>query len=122
MTVEKRTGLLMLSVIFIALIPSGCLESVHANEGYTDVLITKKFIDVSKDASGESNSHYVLVTDKGNFEVDRPFLDTFNTSRNPDTVYGNIIEGKKYRLHHYGYSVNFLYEYPYVVEAVPMGQ
>ncbi|MCX9010296.1 MAG: hypothetical protein OIN66_04150 [Candidatus Methanoperedens sp.] len=104
--------IIIVALITIAIFSSGCLESIHANEGYTDTVIEKKFIDVSKEGS-----HYLLVTGKGTFEVDRPLLDTFNQSRNPDTVYSKIIEGKKYRLHHYGYRIDWLYEYPIVVDA-----
>jgi hypothetical protein len=112
----KKRGLMkkiiIVALIMIANLSTGCLESIHANEGYTDALIEKKFIDVSREGS-----HYLLVTDKSTFEVNRPLLDTFNQSRNPDVVYSKIIEGKKYRLHHYGFRIDWLYEYPIVVEA-----
>lgn len=110
-----KQKLLVLLLILATLIPTGCLEEIHANEEYTDVTVTKKFVDNSKEGS-----HYILVTDKGNFEVDRPIIDRLNNSRNPDTVYGTIIEGEQYKLHHYGYRIDFLYEYPFVVDAVPI--
>ena len=100
----------IIALLFLITLSSGCLESVHANGGYTDVTVTKKFIDYSKD-----DSHYLLTTDKGMFEVNRPLFDTFNQSRNPDLVYSKISEGKQYRLYHYGYRIDFLYEYPIVV-------
>lgn len=102
----------IISFIFLTTLLSGCLSSVHANDGYTDIIVSKKITDVSKEGS-----HYLLTTDKGMFEVDRPLLDTFNTTRNPDLIYSKIIEGEKYQLHHYGYRIDFIYEYPIVVDA-----
>lgn len=110
---EKIGKIVVVVSIMAATLLSGCLESIHANEGYTETVVEKKFVDFSK----ESGSHYLLVTDKGTFEVDRPILDTFNQSRNPDTVYGNITEGKKYILHHYGFRIDWMYEYPFVVDV-----
>lgn len=106
--------IIIISLLFFIVLSSGCLSSVHSNEGYTDVVVTKKFIDYSK----EEGSHYLLTTTKGMFEVDRPLFDTFNQSRNPDLVYSGISENKSYRLYHYGYRVDWLYEYPIVVDVI----
>lgn len=105
----------------MAILSSGCLQDIHANGGYTDVVINKKFIDIGEGWFGTS-SHYILATDKGLFEIDRPILDIFNQSRNPDMVYSKIAEGKKYRLRHYGYRIDWLYEYPIAVEATEKSQ
>lgn len=83
---------------------------LHWNEGFTQATIQKKMVDYSKDGS-----HYLLKTDKGMFEVDRPLLDSFNSDRNADIVFNSIEEGKTYTLHHYGYRIDVIYAYPIVV-------
>ncbi len=100
------------TLLIFVIVLSGCLGNIHINEGYTDVIVQKKYIDFS-----DENSHYIIVTDKGLFEIDRPVLDIFNQSRNPDYVYSSIQEGNKYRIHHYGFKIDFLYSYPLVVNA-----
>lgn len=96
--------------LFIIILFSGCLSSIHLGEGYDVVTVKKKFIDVS-----DEGSHYVLVTDKGLFEVDRPLLDMFDPTRNPDLAWAKIEEGKTYKIHYYGYRIDFIYDYPIVV-------
>lgn len=99
-------------IILVAIAFSGCLSDYHFGEDYTDVTVQKKMIDVSKEGS-----HYLLVTDKGVFEVDRPLMDYFSKEINPDAVYSKIEEGRRYKLHHYGYRIDFEYDYPIVVGA-----
>lgn len=103
---------IMTIIVIAAIISSGCLAVIHANEERTNVNVQKKMIDVSR-----KGSHYLLITDKGVFEVDRPITDRLNQSRNPDIIYSSIIEGKNYTLHHYGYRIDWLYEYPLVVDS-----
>ena len=92
---------------------SGCLAGIHANEEFTEVTVKSKLVDNSG-----TESFYLLITDKGVFEVDRPKYDSLNESRNPDIVFPSIEEGKSYTLHHYGYRIDFIYDYPIVVGAV----
>ncbi len=99
-------------LLFLTILSSGCLSDIHVNEGYTNVTVQKKFVDFSG-----KTSHYLIVTDNGVFEIDRPLLDTFNQSRNPDVVYSQIVEGREYRIHYYGYRIDWLYDYPIVVGA-----
>lgn len=110
---NRKINKIVIVLVMITILSSGCLSSIHAGGEYIDALVEKKFVDVSK----SQGSHYLLVTDKGMFEVDRPFIDTFNKSRNADVIYGKIVEGKKYRLHVYGYRIDWMYDYPIVVDA-----
>lgn len=115
---KKIGGKKMIKKIVLVglLLFSGCLSSIHANEGHTDVAVEKKMIDYSG-SEGGSGSHYILITDKGPFEVDRPILDIFDSSKNPDIIFGRIAEGQRYRIHHYGYRIDWLYDYPIVTGA-----
>jgi hypothetical protein len=107
---KKILALCVLTVIIIS--ASGCLSDIHINEGTTNVTVQKKFVDYS-----EKNSHYIIVTNKGVFEIDRPLLDTFNQYRNPDVVYSGITEGRTYQIHYYGFRIDWIYDYPIVTEA-----
>ncbi len=115
---NRNIGVLLILAIVLA--NSGCLAGIHANEGWTEATVEKKIVDI-----GTEKSYYVLKTDNGLFEVEKPLFDIFNNTRNPDIVFGEIEEGKTYRLHHYGYRVDYGfgstgYWYPYVVDAVPV--
>jgi len=99
-----------ITILLLLVVTSGCLSDIHLGEGYTDATVQKKYIDVSK-----QGSHYVVVTDKGPFEVNRPLLDMLDPSRNPDVVYAKINENKTYRLHHFGFRFDITYDYPIIV-------
>jgi len=117
---SKGIGAFML--LGLVLLASGCLENLHAEEGYTTATVSRMFIDYSGTTKGTSGSHYVVVTDKGNFEIDRPWRDSFNPAANSDLLWAQVKEGRTYRFHHYGYRFDFMYEYPMIVGAEEIGQ
>jgi hypothetical protein len=90
----------------------------HWNEQYTNVKVIGKHIDYSNTDSG-TQSYYVVVTDKGPFEVDTPLIDRiFNMgSRNADVNYAKIDAGKSYIFHTYGYRIDILWKYPIVTDV-----
>lgn len=104
--------LLVVLILVAGLGVSGCLADVHANEGYTTATVTGKHIDFS-----DGDSYYVISTSAGPFEINRPILDTFNQTRNPDTTYDMIQVGHTYRFHTYGVQADWLYQYPIIVAA-----
>lgn len=99
---------------------SGCASSMHLNEQNTTATVTGKFIDTGTEGSGDSKrtvSYYVVVTDKGCFEIKRA-NEWLDTGSNPDMLYGNLKEGKTYEFKTYGYRVENwpgAYEYPIIV-------
>lgn len=105
-------GLLVLLPILV-----GILAINSYFEEHIEVMIVQKmFIDPSKEGS-----HYVLTTDKGLFEVQRPINKVLDPNANPDRVWGQLHEGKKYKITYLGWRIDFIYYYPYVfhVEALP---
>ena len=113
---DVRVLPLALVVIALCLLATG-MAWAHWNEQYIDVSVIGKHIDYSKGDSG-TQSHYVVVTDKGAFEVDTPLIDRiFNMgSRNADVNYAKIESGKSYTLHTYGYRIDILWVYPIVTD------
>ncbi len=105
---------LVFTVLVLGMLSTG-MAWAHFNEGYTDVNVVGKHIDYSKSDSG-TQSHYVVVTDKGAFEVDTPLIDRiFNIeNRNADVNYAKIEIGKTYTFHTYGYRIDILWVYPIV--------
>jgi hypothetical protein len=80
--------------------------------------VNRTYVDISK--SGDTaESHYMVATDKGVFEVDNSILMNIY---NADEIYGKIREGHTYNFGVQGkkYANIFLQEYPYIkwVEAV----
>ena len=112
---------LVLIVLALGMLSTG-MAWAHWNETYTDVQVIGKHIDYSKTDSGTDSgtqSHYVVVTDKGVFEVDTPLIDRiFNMkSRNADVNYAKIDAGKSYTFHSYGYRMDILWLYPIVTDV-----
>lgn len=90
----------------------GCLADLHANDSHVNARVLEKHIDHSGD-----ESFYVVVTDQGPLEINRPVLDTFNSSRNPDVLYGEIQVNHSYRFHTYGFRFDPTYDYPIIVDV-----
>ena len=112
--VNKILLLALMALVIVSMVSvSGCLSDVHANGEYTTVNVTEKHID----SGGSSDSAYVIVTDKGLFEINRPLLDTFNSARNPDTLYAMVQPNHSYVFHTYGYRLDWDYDYPIVVDV-----
>jgi hypothetical protein len=113
---------LALIVLILGMLSTG-MAWAHWNEGYTDVKVIGKHIDYSKTDSG-TQSHYVVVTDKGAFEVDTPLIDRiFNmASRNADVNYAKIDAGKSYTFHTYGYRIDIIWVYPIITDVKERGQ
>ena len=109
-----KVSALALVVVFVAM--GGCLADIHANDTYVTATVVEKHIDHNGD-----NSFYVVVTDQGPFEINRPVLDTFNASRNPDMIYGEIQVNHTYRFHTYGYRFDPTYDYPIIVGVTDLG-
>jgi hypothetical protein len=106
---------LLLVVIFVAIVilPVSCsiflgVGGFGPKEGHENVTIKSKHLD------SQENS-YMLVTDKGVFEVGNGFL---LGMWNADEVYGEIEVGSIYNLETKGNKVLSWYvqAYPYVVE------
>lgn len=87
----------------------------HWNEQYIDVKVIGKHIDYSR-SSSDTQSYYIVATDKGVFEIDTPLIDRlFNMeTANADMNYAKIETGKSYRFHTYGYRIDILWVYPIV--------
>jgi hypothetical protein len=103
-----KVAALVLVLAFVA--TGGCLADIHANDAYVNATVIAKHIDHNGDSS-----FYVVVTDQGPFEINRPVLDTFNSSRNPDMLYGEILVNHTYRFHTYGFRFDPTYDYPIIV-------
>lgn len=113
---------LALIVLILMMLSTG-MAWAHWNGRFTDVSVVGKHIDYSNTDSG-TQSHYVVVTDKGAFEVDTPLIDRiFNMeSRNADVNYAKIDAGKSYTFHTYGYRIDILWVYPIVTDVKERGQ
>ena len=122
---RKRMGLLRLlwsvrvlpfalTILVLGLLSTG-MAWAHLNENYVDASVIGKHIDYSNEGSG-TTSHYVVVTDKGTFEIDTPLWDRiFNMDiSNADVNYAKIETGKSYTFHTYGYRIDILWVYPIV--------
>lgn len=76
---------------------------------HKDVLIQRLYVDGNKE-----DSHYMVGTDKGVFEVDNgPMLGIWNA----DKLYSQLVVGKRYNLTTKGkeYVNWFMQEYPYII-------
>lgn len=113
---EVRVLPLVLLILVLGILSTG-MAWAHWNERYIDVNIVGKHIDYSKTDSG-TQSHYVVVTDKGVFEIDTPLIDRiFNMeNRNADVNYAKIEPGKSYTFHTYGYRIEVIWVYPIVTD------
>jgi hypothetical protein len=80
------------------------------------VTIERTYVDYSGSTKGGPESHYMVVTNKGIFEVDNGWI---LGMWNADEVYGKIIPKYTYQITTKGNRVvNFLYqEYPYIIKA-----
>lgn len=79
------------------------------------ITITRCYVDIS--GSGKkSQSHYMVGTDKGTFEVNNGLmLGVWNA----DDIYSKLREGKRYEITTKGNRVVniFMQEYPYIIGA-----
>lgn len=118
---EVKVIPLAVMIVVIGMMSSG-MAWAHWNERYVSANVIDKHIDVSTSCDkGDctTSSHYVVVTDKGAFEVDTPLIDRiFNMeSRNADITYAKIQPGKSYVFHTYGYRIDVLWVYPIVTDV-----
>lgn len=84
-------------------------------ENTYDVNVTRLYVDVS--GSGEDKeSHYMVGTDKGVFEVDNSL---WNWIWNADEIYAQLQQGSNYTIRVKGRKVvNWFYqEYPYILSV-----
>lgn len=104
-----------LVILVLGLLSTG-MAWAHWNGNYIDASVIGKHIDYSNSGSG-TQSHYVVVTDKGAFEIDTPLWDRiFNMgTSNADVNYAKIEIGQSYTFHTYGYRIDILWIYPIVV-------
>lgn len=79
-----------------------------------DVTVFRTYIDIGGEKKTES--HYVVVTDKGSFEVDNGLL---LGMWNADDIFGQMQQGKKYRITSKGkrYQNMFMQEFPYIIKV-----
>jgi hypothetical protein len=110
-----------LAIIVLGLLSTG-MAWVHWNEDSIDAGVIGKHIDYSRGESG-TQSHYVVVTDKGALEVDTPLWDRiFNMgTSNADVNYAKIDVGQSYRFHTCGYRIDILWVYPIVTGIEKIG-
>jgi hypothetical protein len=111
---EVRVLPFALAILVLGLMSTG-MAWAHWNESYIDASVIGKHIDYSNEGSG-TTSHYVVVTDKGVFEIDTPLWDRiFNMDTgNADVNYAKAEIGKSYVFHTYGYRIDILWVYPIV--------
>lgn len=108
--------------LFIFICISMFFVSMHCGIGgwgptsTVDAKVLKTYVDVSKDDEGGSTSHYMVITDKGSFEIDNGFL---LGMWNADDMFGKIQEGKTYRFTTKGrrYQNMFMQEMPYITHV-----
>ncbi|MEW6304397.1 MAG: hypothetical protein AB1705_13045 [Verrucomicrobiota bacterium] len=79
------------------------------------VKIQRAYVDVSG-SKNSTQSHYIIGTDKGVFEVDNSII---NGIANADEIYAGLQPGKTYRVKVRGNKVvNFFFQsYPHIVEV-----
>jgi hypothetical protein len=115
-------GVLVLVVLLVALCGWGFSYLGVGGWGPTrvqDVTVTKCWVDYSKDSDGVMQSHYMVGTDQGVFEVANGWL---LGMCNADVVYGKLEVGKRYTIKTKGNQhVNFAMQYyPYIVKVTPL--
>lgn len=93
--------------IMIGTFPFGP-EQIH------QVTVNRLYIDTSSDGDGGHNSHYMVGTDKGVFEVDNSWIAGI---RNADDMYASLLQGSNYTITVKGKKVVnfFMQEYPYII-------
>jgi prepilin-type N-terminal cleavage/methylation domain-containing protein len=108
--------LIVVAILFIifALCPFGCGVGGCGPRNTVETTVISKHIDHSKD-----ESHYMVITEAGGFEVDNGFL--LGVS-NADEIYGRMKEGRQYRITTKGKRwVNFAFQhYPYIIKVEEM--
>lgn len=80
-----------------------------------EVTVKRLYVDISG-SKDSSESHYMVSTDKGIFEVSNlTFFGIFNA----DEIYGQLEEGKSFTVKTKGKKfVNFLFQqYPYIISV-----
>jgi len=120
--VEALTSLLLGGLLLALVIPAvqyiGGGAGVWGPTRTQEVLVQRLYVDSGGGKNG--NSHYMVGTDKGVFEVDNGVL---LWQWNSDELYAQMKEGKRYRLRTEGNKIVgfFLQQYPYVtaVEELP---
>jgi len=80
-----------------------------------DVTVSRAYVDVGG-TKDNPESYYVVVTDKGSFEVDNGILLGI---WNADDLFGQLKEGQKYRITTKGkrYQNWFMQELPYIIKV-----
>lgn len=117
-----KTIVVLVIVLFVALFAIGPILGTggFGPENTVQATVTRCYVDVS--GSGDhSESHYMVSTDKGIFEVNNGiFLGVWNA----DELYGSLIPGKTYIFTTKGRKVvNFFFqEYPYIIAAREVSQ
>lgn len=121
----------LLVVIFIVAILMAMLGGIFVGVGTGGwgpekewtVLIKDKYVDTESQSKNGRDSHYMVSTDQGIFEVNNGVL---LKVWNADEIYGRLDRGKTYRIKTKGNKrVNwFMQEYPYIVAVLegPIGE
>lgn len=78
------------------------------------VTVNRLYIDTSSDGDGGRESHYMVGTDKGVFEVDNSWIAGI---WNADDMYASLLQGSNYTITVKGNKVVnfFMQEYPYII-------
>ena len=113
---------IMIVVVIIGLLASMFMSSCQGGWSTGTMLgapvnsVTARVISKHVDYSRHNESHYMVSTTSGTFEVQNGFLlDMWNA----DEVYGQIEPGHTYTFHTRGVKVvnAFMQEYPYILSA-----
>jgi len=112
-------AVVIIVVVLAIAIPFSCGIGGFGPENEYDVTVLSKHVDIESthtDDGTTTSTSYMVTTDKGTFEVDNGILlDVWNA----DEIYGQLQEGKKYRITTKGkqYVNMFMQEYPYIVKV-----
>ena len=82
-----------------------------------EVTVLGKHVDVSHDSDNGSNTHYMVATSNGTYEVQNGFvLGVWNA----DEIFGSMREGHTYVITTKGNRMvgMFMQKYPYIIAAV----
>ena len=81
-----------------------------------NVTINRLYIDTSSDGDGGRQSHYMVGTDKGVYEVDNSWIAGI---WNADEIYSSLQQGSNYTITVKGnkYVNFFMQQYPYIIKV-----
>lgn len=116
----KLFGILIV-IFIIGLVAALCLPVMmgmypFGPEQTLDVTVNRMYIDTSSDGDGGHESHYMVGTDKGVYEIDNSWIAGI---WNADEMYSSLQQGSNYTITVKGkkYVNFFMQEYPYIIRV-----